>query len=279
MTDISHSSHSVEGAGGLMLSEHGYTLDFDSRPLGSGTKTITFRIVGPDGQPVNEFTPTHEKELHLIAIRRDMTGFQHVHPIRDQSGTWTIDLEFTPGPWRIFTDFNPSGHDGPMTLSIEASVSGEYIPQPIPGIGQSLEVGGYTVTLEGRLLPGEASELTFSVTRNGQPVTDLQPYLGAFGHLVALRAEDLAYLHVHPEGEPGDGTTPPGPEVSFMAVAPSAGLYRLHLDFQHEGAVITAPFTARATATVAEGLAAEAGTRPGKPGEESHGNHGSHHHV
>ncbi len=68
-------------------------------------------------------------------------------------------------------------------------------------------VDGYTVSLKGDLAPGADSALTLSVSRGGKPVTDLDPYLGAFGHLVALRTGDLAYLHVHPEGHPGDGTT------------------------------------------------------------------------
>ncbi|CAM5235457.1 hypothetical protein SVIOM74S_01565 [Streptomyces violarus] len=85
-----------------------------------------------------------------------------------------------------------------------------------------------------------------AVAKNGKPVRNLQPYLGAYGHLVALRSGDLAYLHVHPNGEPGDGRTKPGPEVSFTATAPSAGAYRLFLDFQHEGTVRTAAFTVHA---------------------------------
>ncbi|AQA23575.1 putative secreted protein [Rhodococcus sp. MTM3W5.2] len=85
--------------------------------------------------------------------------------------------------------------------------------------------------------------MTLTVARDGKPVTDLQPYLGAFGHLVALRTGDLAYLHVHPQGEPGDGVTAPGPDVNFHAQAPSDGTYRLFLDFQHENVVRTAEFT------------------------------------
>ena len=127
-----------------------------------------------------------------------------------------------------------------MTLGIDASVAGEYDPQPLPGITRTTEVGDYTVTLSGTLASGEASELTFSVQRNGKSVADLQPYLGAYGHLVALRGGDLAYLHVHPEGEPGDGTTASGPDIAFIAAAPSTGSYRLHLDFQHEDIVRTA---------------------------------------
>ena len=85
--------------------------------------------------------------------------------------------------------------------------------------------------------------LTLSVSRDGKPVDDLQPYLGAYGHLVAVRASDLAYLHVHPMGEPGDGTTASGPDIAFHTTFPSAGAYRLFLDFQHRDVVRTAAFT------------------------------------
>jgi hypothetical protein len=112
-------------------------------------------------------------------------------------------------------------------------------------------------------VPGQESELTLSVSRDGQPVTDLQPYLAAYGHLVALRDGDLAYLHVHPAGEPGDGTTAPGPDITFYATAPSAGDYRLFLDFQHGDVVRTAEFTVRAGDPVA---AASTGGTTATPG-------------
>ena len=80
-----------------------------------------------------------------------------------------------------------------------------------------------------------------SVSRDGQPVTTLEPYLGAFGHLVALRDGDLAYLHVHPHGDaPAAGETS-GPEVVFEATIPNPGRYLLYFDFQVDGQVHSAP--------------------------------------
>ena len=79
---------------------------------------------------------------------------------------------------------------------------------------------------------GAQSELAFTVTRDGEPAA-VAPYLGAKGHLVALRQGDLAFLHVHPdEGRP-----------TFMATFPTAGTYRLFLQFRAEGRVHTAAFT------------------------------------
>lgn len=97
--------------------------------------------------------------------------------------------------------------------------------------------------------PAKARQLTLTVREDGSPVTDLQPYLAAFGHLVVLRAGDLAYVHVHPNGEPGDGVTAPGPDITFHTVAPGPGVYRLFLDFKHRGTVRTAAFTLPTTTT------------------------------
>ena len=68
---------------------------------------------------------------------------------------------------------------------------------------------------------------------------------------MALREGDLAYLHVHPDGAPGDGSTRPGPEVVFFAAVPSEGDYHLFLDFKHDGVVRTAAFTVGAGGTAA----------------------------
>jgi hypothetical protein len=121
-------------------------------------------------------------------------------------------------------------------------------------------VDGYRVRLNGELLPGQPSTVTVTVTKDGREVNDLQPYLGAYGHLVALRDGDLAYLHVHPDGVPGDGRTAAGPAVTFHAEVPSRGTYRLFLDFRHEDTVRTAEFTVATTSTP-QGPAQEGATR------------------
>jgi hypothetical protein len=97
-------------------------------------------------------------------------------------------------------------------------------------------------------------------------VTTLEPYLGAYGHLVALRAGDLAYLHVHPEGEEPAAGQLSGPSVTFSAEAPTAGRYLLYLDFQVDGKVHTATFTVEA-----------AGAAAGRPASDGHADDGHGH--
>jgi hypothetical protein len=230
---------------GLQISQDGYRLTPLSGSLSTGTpQPFRFQITGPDSRPVTDYTTSHDKDLHLIVVRRDLSGFQHVHPELATDGIWTIPLAVpSAGQYRVFADFQPAGHDG-LTLGADVPAAGDYQPAPLPAAARTTTVDGYTVTLTGDLTPGASSKLTLAVSKDGKPVTDLEPYLGAYGHLVALRDGDLAYLHVHPDGGPGDGRTAAGPDVVFHAEVPSDGAYRLYLDFQHDGKVRTAEFTA-----------------------------------
>ncbi|MGW2956671.1 hypothetical protein [Streptomyces eurythermus] len=259
--------------GGLQTSERGYTLDLRTPAVTAGRKTdLRFAVVrDATGRPLTAYQEEHTKELHLIIASRDLTHFQHLHPTRAADGTWSAPLTLPrAGVYRVFADFTPDGGEG-LTLGADLTASGAYAPAPLPAPATTAEVDGYRVGLRGRLSPGRDSELTLGVTRDGKPVRDLQPYLGAYGHLVALRSGDLGYLHVHPGGEPGDGRTRPGPDISFTTTAPSTGTYRLFLDFKHAGRVHTAAFTVRA------GRPAERPDTSATPAPES-GAHSGHRH-
>jgi hypothetical protein len=243
-THATHDSPAPEPLGGLASVQHGYTLDLtEDRARAAKDVSLQFQILDPDGAPVTRYVENHEKLLHLIVVRNDLAGFQHVHPVLDGDGTWRVPVDLSrAGDYRVFADFTPAGSPA-VTLGANLHVGGEYDPQPLPPVAATSAVDGYTVTLSGTPKANEPSTLSLTVSRNGKPVADLEPYLGAYGHLVALRPADLGYLHVHPMGEPGDGVTPAGPEVGFHAAFPSAGDYRLFLDFQHAGVVRTAAFT------------------------------------
>ncbi|MCW3814480.1 DUF748 domain-containing protein [Micromonospora sp. DR5-3] len=258
--------------GGLLVSDRGYTLQPVTAPAGE----FAFRITGPDGRPVTRYDVAHDKRMHLIVARRDLSGFRHVHPELAADGTWRVASPLAgPGVWRAFADFTPTG-GAPLTLGVDVTVPGTLADRPLPAPAASTTVDGYTVTLSGTPQPGRTSPLTLSVSRDGRPVADLQPYLGAYGHLVALRQGDLAYLHVHPEGAPGDGRTPAGPQIRFAAEVPSAGTYRLYLDFRHGDAVHTAEFTVVAGDPGTQATSAPAPTTTPTP-EAGHGTPGHGH--
>jgi hypothetical protein len=172
--------------------------------------------------------------MHLILARRDLTGFRHLHPAQAADGTWTTRVRLhDAGSYRMFADF--SYEDRSETLAADLRVDGSAdlraLPEPR---STAVSDGGYDVRLDGEPTgPGEEADLRFTITRDGVPV-DTEPYLGAGGHLVALREGDLAFLHVHPTEHDS---------VRFAATFPTAGRYRLFLQFKHEGRIHTVAFT------------------------------------
>lgn len=225
-------------AGGLLVAQDGYRLVVADRILEADRpERLSFVIQAPNGRPLEDYELLHDRQLHLVVVSRDLGRFAHVHPERDAAGTWSVDLPAQPpGSYRAYADFKPEGGEQ-LTLGTDLTVPGPLgAPQPLSPRRQ-VEVDGYQATLEGDAEAGDSSTLTITIRRNGQVITT-EPYLGAAGHLVAIRDGDMAYLHVHPVDD-----EPRGP-VRFGVEVPSPGTYGLYFDFLHEGVVRTAAFTA-----------------------------------
>jgi hypothetical protein len=237
-----HGTDEVTSAG-LVGTAAGYTLVPQLTTYLPGVPgEFAFTITGSDRGPVTAFDVEHERSLHLIVVRRDAAGFQHLHPILGPDGVWRVRIALpAAGVYRVYADFVPTG--GPaLVLGTDLFAPGNFAPIPFPP-SRVAQVDGYQVRLDGELVPGGPSQVFATVSRNGTAVTDLEPYLGAFGHLAALRQTDLTYLHVHPDAAVPAPTDRSGPGIAFTAEVPSAGTYRLFLDFKHGGTVRTAEFT------------------------------------
>lgn len=240
----SASSPGADQVRGVSMAAAGFILGNVVAPHASGVQApLSFEILDAAGAAVTDFATEHDKQLHLIVVRADGTHFRHVHPTLSPEGRWTLPWQWaTGGSYRIYADFVPAATGQPLTLTSTVEVSGDYQPAPPAAESRQSSVDGFDIGLAGHLRAGVESELTVTVRRAGQPVTTLQPYLGAFGHLVALRQGDLAYLHVHPEGAAPTAGQLAGPQVRFATTAPTPGRYLLYLDFQVQGAVHTATF-------------------------------------
>ena len=136
-SEAAHATGAPHLPKGLQTSQDGYTLVLDRSALPAGTATeLAFRVLDPDGHPLTAYETSHDEDLHLIAVRRDLTGFQHVHPERAADGTWRTPLALTPGEWRVFADFVPAGGEG-LTLGTDLSVAGSYSPEPLPAVSRT----------------------------------------------------------------------------------------------------------------------------------------------
>jgi hypothetical protein len=208
----------------------------------------------------------HEKLLHLIVVRKDLNEFQHVHPDLNQTtGQFTLkDLTFpSTGPYRIFADFTASGAqkdaDGMLLNTVvyqDVNVGSvnSYTAQPLGTTEKNKTFDDYDVTLStnpASLSPG-MNLVTFTVSQNGKPVTNLEDYLGALGHSVILKENTLDYIHTHALEDVSSKQTG---KIDFHVEFPSVGNYKVFTQFKHNGKVITTDF-------VVTVFAAKSGTKP-----------------
>jgi hypothetical protein len=225
---------------GLASGVAGYTLVFDRTVLPLGrSSTLRLRILDAAGSPTTRFDLEGGVRLHLILVRRDLTGYQHLHPRAQRDGSWNVPVTLAaPGAYRAYADFEVDGVK--TVLGIDLFAAGAFTPSAAPRPSRHARADGYDVELvHGELRAGEESELSFRVRRGGRPVARFDEYVGRRGHLVALHEGDLAYTHVHPaSGASND-------EIRFDAELAAAGRYRLFLQFKTNGVVHTVPFTAQ----------------------------------
>lgn len=222
-----------------------------------------FSIIDDRGETLKNFSVVHEKIMHVIVVRKDLAEFQHVHPdFNATNGEFTLSAFTLPsaGPYRLFADFTPTGgqqdpHGNPLGVTIHEDLAvGDataYTPQPLGPPTRTQLSAGYSVALNlspEPLKAGRETELRFTIKRNNEPVVNLENYLGARGHAVILREGDLEFLHTHPqptlETEPGN--------IAFDVTFNQPGRYKVFMQFQHKGQVITTDFVLTVEAGPAE---------------------------
>ena len=234
-----HAAHeTTTSASGLSSAQGGLRLaTTDTRLTARRPSRFAFRIVDDRNRTVRAFQTEQGERMHLIVVRRDLRHFQHLHPVRSGAGTWTTPLRLpAPGVYRAYADFRSAGKRTTLAVSVRAPGSFERHALPSPKLTSTVD--GYDVELR----EDETGALQFTVSRDGTEVAGLQRYLDARGHLVVLRARDLAYEHVHPL----DSAAAPG-RIAFSSATTARGSYRLFLQFRHRDRVHTAAFTREVT--------------------------------
>jgi hypothetical protein len=233
---------------GLAATSSGFTLTpvSGTTAVSSGRAVaVTFRITDSSGKALTSYEDDQTKLMHFYVVRSDLSGFQHVHPTMAGDGTWTAKVAaMVPGTYRMYASFitkNSGGTAIALVLSKQFTVAGTATAVTLPAAASTTQVDGYTVTLSGELMAGMEHTLTAAVTKDGAPVTYLQPYLDTYAHLTAFHAGDLAFAHLHPQGAVnGDHG---GPTLTFDAQMAKSGDYRLFLQFQTGGVLHTAAIT------------------------------------
>jgi len=244
----------------MATADYALTLTTEPRAVKAGQKT-TFRIAirhPLTGEPVTQFGEVHDRLFHFFIVSRDMTQFFHEHPTLEKDGTFTLEHTLpAAGQYMLFSDFMPVG-GGPQLIATPLTTAGfdgdiaSSWPNLKPDTSLTKIANGVSVEMmvePGKLVAGEEADVPihFEDAKSGEPVKNLQRYLGAFGHAMMLSEDMTEHVHAHPQ-EMLEGTTITeggGPDLVFHALFPKPGNYRIWLQFQRNNVLSTIPFTVR----------------------------------
>lgn len=261
-------SHSHARGDGTIAAIQGVSIDIVPSTLSAGKEAnLQFTLARFD-EPIMDYVLKHEYPVHVVVVSDDLGSYQHLHPTMGKNGVWQLPITFDAGGrYRIVADFVvvEGTDDVNYVVGTDIQVGGPDAQAfTLPAPAESIEVDGYVVSVSGSVSAAEHSMLMFTVTKDGVPV-EFENWLGASGHLVAIRQGDLAYAHMHPSGHSHDSSEADGMSESDMTVGDSmshgamsmpgmihfdaefpagAGTYRLFLQFQVGGKLSTAAFTA-----------------------------------
>jgi len=212
-----------------------------SKPQAGSPTKFVLQIQDEDGTPIKTFDLLHEKLVHLIVVREGLDEFAHLHPEVDASGMITIEFAFPKsGKYRLFADHQPQGKS-PGLAAGELVVTGADEPAAalVPNASNEVTVGDIKAHVTFKPGDQETAVRFHLVAADDKPVGDLQPYLGAMGHLVIISADGREYVHAHPLSE---AKTAPDGAVEFAAHFPKPGIYKAWGQFQRGGSVFTVPY-------------------------------------
>jgi hypothetical protein len=255
-----------------------------SAPRPNEKVTLRFSVYNPrTGQQVKEFQPLHERFYHVFVVSQDLREFQHIHPRQESDGAFTVETRLPfAGSYKVYSDFYPNegvpqviqhnlatagaatdlfsaqprlATDATLVKAVEAvKVAPEeaFKAGVDPAALQTQTVGGVKVELTTEpqeAIAGKPVRLRYHLTdaKTGEPVRDLLPLLGAWGHTLILSQDQTDYVHSHPEEQVPTGEERArargGPDVTFEALMPRPGVYRIWTQFLRGGAIATVTFT------------------------------------
>ena len=224
---------SAEPAAQLVLSST------PKRPSAGEPAELKIMLHDAAGQMLKELEPIHTKLAHLIIVREGLDEFAHLHPTVDETGNMTVTHTFSNGgSYLVFLDYKPAGKS-PATSQAKLVVEGDSPPIPSlkPDVPGTVQGDGLQAKVSMRASTDKSQVVSFQVQdTSGKATNDLQPYLGAMGHLVVLSADGGQYVHAHPLTESAsDG------KVDFQVHFPGPGTYKGWGQFQRGGKVFTIP--------------------------------------
>lgn len=259
----------------ITLTGDKYTAELGiSSPIPQAGMPLEFSFTIRDKATAAPFTNleiVHEKPMHVVLVRDDLTQFAHIHPAL-RGNSYVAPFAFmAPGKYKLWADFTYRGetHIFDFLIDTEDAVQQSTLMRQVSREGV---FNGYEVRLLSSVPErGKSGTLSFEVRRPDGSMPVMGTFLGARGHLVAISENLAEFMHTHAEGGDhegghmddgrtdnthglrvitpvyghGGGEEPPVPppnRLDYEITFSSPGFYKLWPQFVADGTEVTAEF-------------------------------------
>jgi hypothetical protein len=206
--------------------------------------TISIFIKDKHNKPVKEFETVSTKKMHLVVVSKDLSYFAHIHPTFKGNGRFEITTTFpASGDYKLIAEMTPVGASDYSIENHWIKVQGTPPPSvPIePDSTLTKVINGTKVTLsfDGKPTAKRNIDMNFTLSnaKTNKPIKNLKQYLDTVGHAVAIDKDVTQFIHIHPLYPKGKG-----PKVIFMTYFPTKGVYKIWVQFNVNGQILTVPF-------------------------------------
>lgn len=270
--EMNHGSGQEMSMGTVKPESVGLRVRFTSEPAAPRPDRpveLGYRVIDAgNGWVLTDLPIDHERPMHLIVVSRDLEHFQHVHPEVGPGGDDFVVTTAFPevGIYVLYDEFKHRERTVLDRRELRVGEGSDASAPLSPDLTPKAE-GGVEISLAAPkpVKAGEEADFTFTLTSDGNPVTDLEPYLGAAAHVAIVSANTQEFAHTHGEAvgdaqgaeghlheghegmrSPNSGDAALGPEITFRHRFPHPGLYKVWGQFSRDGRVITVPYVVEA---------------------------------
>jgi len=192
----------------------------------------------------------HAHKIHVLMTDQTLTDYHHLHPIPDPTDPEIFTYTITPrksGAYRVWVDITlNNGTQEILSSYIRGNARTEgLIDRSIVMLATVSDMKATLNFNPSSLVLGETSTGRVDITdTKGNALTDLEPIMGTFGHIVAISEDRKTLAHIHPLGdEPTKpeqrGTSP----LSFHLQPKANGITKVFLQVRRGGTDYTFPFS------------------------------------
>jgi hypothetical protein len=191
----------------------------------------------------------HTQKIHLLVVDESLVDYHHVHPVAG-ADAGSYNFSFMPQSdhnYVVYADvklLNNGAQMIPVKLKGAAPCAQDCTDRTAALKASTAGVTGKVTFADAAIKAGTPVNAEVELTgEDGKPLQDLEPVMGAYGHIVGFYEGLTDVAHMHPMGkEPSKDSDRSASPLKFMLHPEHAGYMKFFVQIRRGGKDVFLPF-------------------------------------